>query len=50
MKHIYKCAVLNRNPLKYEFNKIYNGKLLEQIEIMKRFEENIERNNFLNPR
>ena len=36
MKHIYECAVLNRNPLKYEFNKIYNGKLLEQIEIMER--------------
>ena len=36
---------------KYEFHKIYNGKLLEQIEIMERFEENIiERNNLLNPR
>ena len=38
MKHIYECIELNSDPVKIEYNRLYNGSIHEQIEVMRRFE------------
>ena len=44
MKHIYDCEILiceTKPKIKYE--KIYNGEIEEQIEVFRKFEENLEK-------
>ena len=42
-KHIYECKMLNseENPVEYE--KIFNGRIEEQIEVFKRFDNNFQK-------
>ena len=42
MKHIYNCEKLNQEKESFKFEKIFTGSLKEQVEIMKRFRNNIE--------
>ena len=47
MSHIYLCQYLNKEETVIPYEKIYNGKVSEQTEIMKRFESNMSRRNEL---
>ena len=42
MAHIYYCKSLNQNEPETPYDRIYNGNLKSQIEILKRFEKNLE--------
>ena len=43
MSHIYYCNILSENKNeKVLYEKIYDGNLVQQIEVCKRFEENLE--------
>ena len=43
MSHIYYCNILSENKNeKVLYEKIYNGNLVQQIEVCKRFEENLK--------
>ena len=44
MEHIFECQILSNGVQKnLKFNQIYNGNLLEQIEVFRIFENNLER-------
>ena len=44
MKHIYDCEILNgETKPKIKYEKIYNGEIEEQIEVFRKFEENLEK-------
>ena len=45
--HIYSCQYLNKKETIIPYEKIYNGKVSEQTEILKRFESNMTRRNEL---
>ena len=45
MSHIYECQYLNKGENYTPYEKVYNGKVSEQIEIMRRFEVNMSRRN-----
>ena len=47
MSHIYSCQYFNKEETVIPYEKIYNGKVSEQTEIMKRFESNMSRRNEL---
>jgi hypothetical protein len=43
MSHIYYCNILSENKNeKVLYEKIYDGNLVQQIEVCKRFEENLK--------
>ena len=43
MQHIYCCEILNNGRrTKIEYEKLYNGTISEQIEILRQFERNME--------
>ena len=42
MLHIYNCRKLNKGENLINFEKIYNGKLTEQVTILKKFRNNME--------
>ena len=42
LKHIYECKYLNKEIVKVEFNKIYNGTIKEQKKIAMRIEQNLK--------
>ena len=41
MKHVYECKTLNIEPVNICYEKIFNGNIKEQTEVMRRFEENM---------
>ena len=41
MPHIYNCECLNEKKSKIKYDEIYNGTLINQIEIFRRMEENL---------
>ena len=43
MSHIYQCEYLNEQELKIEYEKIFNGNLIEQTKVF--FEQNMKRRN-----
>ena len=43
MSHIYACQYLNKGENYIEYEKVYNGKVSEHIEVMRRFEQNMIR-------
>ena len=43
MPHIYNCEYLNGKKSKIIYNELYNGNLINQINIFRRMEENIEK-------
>ena len=44
MKHNYVCETLNgETKPKTKYEKIYNGEIEEQIEVFRKFEENLEK-------
>ena len=43
MKHVYECKTLNIEPVNICYEKIFNGNIKEQIELLRRFEENMEK-------
>ena len=43
MKHVYECKTLNIEPVNICYEKIFNGNIKEQIELLRRFEENTEK-------
>ena len=46
MIHIYNCELWSeKGKKKISYNNIYNGKIENQIEILKTFEQNIEKRN-----
>ena len=50
MAHIYQCGFLSTDKPKIEYEKIYDGSIHEQIEIFRKFENNLEiRNKPRNP-
>ena len=50
MAHIYQCGFLSSDKLNIEYEKIYNGNIHEQIEVFRKFENNLKiRNNSRNP-
>ena len=42
MKHNYECKQLNTNPIEISYEKVYNGNIEEQTEILRRFQSNLE--------
>ena len=42
MSHIYSCEYLNMKEITSAYEKIFNGNLSEQIEIFRRFENNLK--------
>ena len=42
MNHIYNCEYLNKQEIKTEFSKIYEGNLFEKIKVLRRFNESID--------
>ena len=42
MKHVYECKTLNIEPVNICYEKIFNGNIKEQIEVLGRLEENVE--------
>ena len=47
MSHIYSCQYLNKEETFIHHEKIYNGKVSEQTEILKRFKSNMNGRNEL---
>ena len=45
MSHIYQCEYLNEQQLKIEYEKIFNGNLIEQTKVFRIFEQNMKRRN-----
>ena len=43
LAHIYECKYLNSNKISVNYNKIYNGTLIEQKVILNRMTENLKR-------
>ena len=48
MSHIYSCKSLNKTKEMIKYEQIYEGNITEQIEIFKRFQQNLETRNKLN--
>ena len=49
MIHIYNCEIWSKNgKKKTPYNNIYNGNIEKQIEILKIFEQNLEKRNEIN--
>ena len=54
MQHIYSCESLNPKKTNLDYNLVYNGNLNTQVEIFRRFEDNLEKRhkiktNIVNP-
>ena len=47
MLHIYTCEYLNEDKPKILYDELNNGKLKDQIDIFRRFENNMERRKYL---
>ena len=47
MLHIYSCKLLNKNKIIHSYEKVFGRKLYEQIEIYRRFEDNLNERNLL---
>jgi hypothetical protein len=45
MLHIYSCTYFNKEEMILPYEKIFNGIMSEQIEIFRRFKNNLERRN-----
>ena len=45
MTHIYLCKLINNKKTSIDYNEIYNENLNTQIEIFKRMERNLEKEN-----
>ena len=43
MTHIYNCEMLNNDEPNFKYDKILNGNICEQIEIFRRFENNLKK-------
>ena len=43
--HTYSCTQLNKEEMILPYDKIFNGNMSEQIEIFRRFKNNLERRN-----
>ena len=41
MKHIYMCTILNNETTEMPYKKLFNGNINEQIEVYKRFTNNM---------
>ena len=42
MSHIYNCRIMNEQQERIEFEKVFNGKLLEQEQILNGFRNNMK--------
>ena len=42
MQHIYYCNIINQSKTEISYNLLYNGNLKSQIQIFRRFENNME--------
>jgi hypothetical protein len=48
MKHVYICKILNEKTVESEeYENIYNGNIKKQIEVFRKFEENLNKYNIL---
>ena len=48
MKHVYICGTINEKTVESEmFENIYNGNMRKQIEVFRKFEENLDKYNKL---
>ena len=47
MLHVYSCKLLNKNEIIHSYEKVFGRKLYEQIEIYRRFEDNLNNRNRL---
>ena len=47
MLHIYSCKHLNQTEIIHSYEKVFGRKLSEQIEIFRRFEDNLNTRNRL---
>ena len=45
MDHIYQCEFLNDQEEKIEYEKIYNGNIIEQTQVFRNFEKNMKKRN-----
>ena len=45
MNHIYQCEFLNEQEAEMEYEKIFNGNLIEQTTVFRRFEQNMKKRN-----
>ena len=44
MKHIYECEILNENEKpNIQYEKIFNGNIKQQIEVYRKFKQNMEK-------
>ena len=42
MEHIYNCTYLNMKKVEVRYEKIFNGTITEQKQILQRFKENLK--------
>ena len=48
MKHVYICEQINEKTVESEmYENIYNGNIRKQIEVFRKFEENLNKYNIL---
>ena len=48
MVHIYNCEVLNSKPTNLQYQAIFTGNITQQIEVFKRFEQNLGKRETIN--
>ena len=47
MKHVYSCNMLSKEEIEIQYENIYNGNIYKQRKVLKRFEENLKKRNFM---
>ena len=45
MEHVYNCTTMNNKESNIPYNRIYNGNIGEQVEIFRRFQRNMKKEN-----
>ena len=47
MKHVYSCDMLSKEEIEIQYENIYNGNIHNQRKVLKRFEDNLKKRNFM---
>ena len=45
MNHIYSCKYLNEEEMNIKFERIFNGSMIEQVRVFRKFEKNLKKRN-----
>ena len=47
MKHVYSCDMLSKEEIEIQYENIYNGNIHNQRKVLKRFEDDLKKRNFM---